>query len=51
MARKKHCGFTQGELMRFAKQKYVPNPRTGEDEDAFISRCMGDEEMNESFPD
>ena len=48
---KKYCGFTNGELMRLAKQEYVPNPRTGEDGDAFISRCMANGEMTDSFPD
>lgn len=51
MVKKKHCGFTVGELIRFTKQKYVPNLRTGEDDDAFISRCMANGEMSDSFPD
>lgn len=29
----------------------LPKPATGEDRDAFISRCMGDDESVEDFPD
>ena len=29
----------------------MPSPREGESKDAFVSRCMGDGEMNSEFPD
>ena len=29
----------------------MPSPREGESKDAFVSRCMGDGEMNSKFPD
>jgi len=29
----------------------LPKPREGEDEEEFISRCMGDDEANEEFPE
>ena len=28
----------------------IPKPRTGESEDAFVSRCMGDETMKDEYP-
>lgn len=29
----------------------LPTPRPGEEQDDFVSRCMGDETMNDDFPD
>ena len=29
----------------------VPKPRKREEQDKFMSRCMGDSKMNEEFPD
>lgn len=29
----------------------LPTPKSGENEDAFISRCMGNDEMNKEFPE
>lgn len=31
--------------------KGVPSPKTGETQDEFYSRCMGDEDMNGEYPD
>lgn len=45
------CGFTRGEFQNFLREDYVPKPGGSEDKDEFISRCMGDSEMVDSFPD
>lgn len=29
----------------------LPNPKKGENQEDFVSRCMGDEVMNKEFPD
>jgi len=29
----------------------IPKPKSGEEKDVFISRCMGDKTMNKEYPD
>ena len=38
-------------IKREVKQMPIPSPRANESQDEFISRCMGDDTMNEDYPD